>query len=174
MRGGSLRLTGGFDAQGKDVSGGLGHRLNQKYGRWEVRFRADRGAGYSPAVLLWPQTEDWPSDGEIDLAELPRGDRSVGYCFLHNGPGNDIDGCRMDADFQRWHTVAVDWLPDHVTFWLDGVAQKTWQAPSRYIPTTSAMHLALQNDQGCDGFIQCRNPQTPPRVVMQVDWVRVY
>ena len=26
------------------------------------------------------------------------------------------------VDFTKWHTIAVDWLPDHVTFWLDGKA----------------------------------------------------
>jgi hypothetical protein len=170
---GVLRLTGGFDAQGRDLSGGIGHKLNQRFGRWEVRFRADRGAGYSPAVLLWPQTENWPADGEIDLVEIPGGSRTTGYCFLH-APNNDVNGCRMRADFTRWHTVAVDWLPDHVTFWLDGIEQWTVRAPDPHIPSSSAMHLALQNDQGCDGFIPCRTAQTPPQVVMEVDFVRVY
>jgi hypothetical protein len=36
------------------------------------------------------------------------------------------------------------------------------------------MHLALQLDQGCSDFIPCRDAGTPARVVMDVDWVKVY
>jgi beta-glucanase (GH16 family) len=179
VRDGELQLVGGFDSQGRDVSGGVAHRLNQKYGRWEVRFRQDRGAGYSPGVLLWPQSENWPDDGEIDIVEIPNGDRTKGYNFIHNGPHNSSRGNPMVADFSQWHTVAVDWLQDHVTYWLDGIAQWTVTPPpdpreQSLVPTTSPMHLALQNDQGCDGFIECRNAQTPSKVIMHVDWIKVY
>jgi beta-glucanase (GH16 family) len=177
VRNGELQLIGGFNDQGKDVSGGVGHKFNQKYGRWEIRFRADKGAGYSPGVLLWPKSENWPDDGEIDIAEIPKGNRSKAWNFLHNGPHNSFKGSPMVADFSQWHTVAVDWLPDHVTYWLDGVRQWTVMPPAyskSLIPTTSPMHLALQNDQGCNGFIECRNAQTPAKVIMHVDWVKIY
>jgi beta-glucanase (GH16 family) len=178
VRNGVLRLAGGFDTEGRDVSGGISHRSNQKYGRWEVRFRADRGAGYSPTVLLWPETEKWPDDGEIDVVEIPNPERKKAYSYLHNVDQKNKhrkDDHLMRADFTRWHTAAVDWLPDHITIWLDGTEQWTVRAPDPLIPTTSAMHLALQNDQGCSPpWLQCRNEQTPAQVVMEVDWVRVY
>ena len=40
------------------------------YGRYSVRFRADRGCtGYKTAWLLWPDCKKWPEGGEIDLPE---------------------------------------------------------------------------------------------------------
>jgi len=36
------------------------------------------------------------------------------------------------------------------------------------------MHLALQLDQGCGDLIPCRTENTPAKVVMDVDWVKVY
>jgi beta-glucanase (GH16 family) len=175
VRNGELQLIGGFNSQGQDVSGGISMKRDQKYGRWEVRFREDVGAGYSAGVLLWPGgAGQWPIDGEIDIAEVPSPSRLSGISVLHNGPQNHQKSHGMAANFSSWHTVAVDWLPDHVTFWLDGVAQWTEDQPSDLIPTTSVMHLALQNDEGCNNFIPCRNSQTPRYVVMHVDWVKVY
>ncbi|MFI6296637.1 glycoside hydrolase family 16 protein [Nonomuraea sp. NPDC050790] len=163
---------GGFNAEGKDIAGGISQRFHQKYGRWEVRFRMDRGAGYGPAVLLWPQTEKWPDHGEIDIMEVPNPKRTRGVHFLHNGPENTKKGMGVSRDFTKWHVVAVDWLPKSITFYVDG--KQTWRVTDpKLIPRIAPMHLALQNDVGC-GWIPCRNSATPERVVMHVDWVKVY
>jgi hypothetical protein len=42
------------------------------------------------------------------------------------------------------------------------------------LPTESVMHLGIQLDQGCDEYMGCRNSKTPAKVVMDVDWVKVY
>ncbi|GLI03367.1 glycoside hydrolase family 16 protein [Phytohabitans aurantiacus] len=177
--GNELRIRGGFDGDGKDMSGGLQSSWAQLYGRWEARFRVDLGAGYSAVVLLWPETDQWPTDGEINLAEANRGNRQTALNYLHNGPSDLKSGKTMHADFTKWHTVAVEWLPDRVTFFLDGVEQRTVKAvhtPGKQnpVPSTSRMNLALQLDVGCDGFIQCRDADTPASVVMHVDWVKIY
>lgn len=171
--GGELQLTGVGDA-----SGGVASRLNLWFGRWEARFRVDRGAGYSAAVLLWPEDERWPDHGEIDLIEVPHGDRVLGVSTVHHGAQNAMAAYRLSSDFTQWHTVAVDWLADRITFYLDGVATTTLRRPAAgsfdYIPRESAMHLTLQNDKGCDAFIQCPDASTPAEVTMHVDWVRIY
>jgi len=171
---GELQLIGGFDATlGKDLSGGVESTLNQLYGRWEARIRVDRGAGYSGVVLLWPQTENWPTDGEVDIAEVNTGTRQSAVNFLHNGVEDDKIGHVMTADFTAWHTVAVEWLPGQVTFYLDGAVVFSQTGPT-YVPGTSPMHLTLQLDQGCDDFIECRNASTPDQVTMHIDWVKAY
>lgn len=158
------------------VGGGVSLNRDQTYGRWVVRFRADAGAGSSAIMLLWPAGR-WPDDGEIDVAEIDAADRRGTGEFLHTGAQNSIIGHAVpaSADFTQWHTMAVDWLPDHITFWLDGKAQWTVRRASRginYIPSTP-FHLALQLDAGCD--TGCKpNARTPAQVVMQVDWVQVF
>lgn len=170
---GELQLVGE-----RRASGGIASRLDRWYGRWEVRLRIDRGPGYSGVALLWPQDEQWPEHGEIDLIEVPRGDRASGVSTVHHGAQNNLSANRVSSDFSQWHTVAVDFLPDHITFFLDGTATSTVDRPTDgsfdYIPHESPMHLALQNDIGCDGFIQCRDRSTPAQVVMHVDWVKIY
>jgi beta-glucanase (GH16 family) len=172
---GSLELIGHYQKPYGYVSGGVSNKPNRTYGRWVVRFRADAGAGYRPVVLLWPHGK-FPDDGEIDMAEIFKANRLGGGEFLHLGADNHFIGHPLprSANFTRWHTIAVDWLPDHITFWLDG--RKIWSVKRgtgrNYIPSTP-FHLALQNDQGCDDG--CKpNKNTPKNVIMQVDWIKIY
>jgi licheninase len=164
---GMLRLKGGRYG-GKDLSGGVATRLAQRYGRWEVRFRAEAGNGYTPVALLWP-TAQGEGDGysEVDFAEIVDPRRQGGGIFVHGGRGRAQRQLR--ADFTRWHTVAVDWLPGRLTFWLDG--RKVWDYRGSYVPD-GKMGLALQNDVVCEP--RCRDSSTPATVSMYVDWVRVY
>jgi licheninase len=172
VSGGRLRLTGGM-YRSRDLSGGVASRLNQRYGRWEVRMRAERGVGYSAVALLWPERFGDPEFAEINFAEvIDPARRSVGL-FVHRGPDDRQAQRVIPADFTRWHTVALDWLPDRLTFWLDG--REVWSYRGPLIPRRTLMGLALQNDQACDrgpGF--CRDRTTPKWVTMDVDWVRVY
>lgn len=165
---GMLRLKGGRYG-GKDLSGGVATKLAQRYGRWEVRFRAEAGNGYTPVALLWP-TAQGEGDGyaEVDFAEIVDPRRQGGGIFVHGGRGRAQRQLR--ADFTRWHTVAVDWLPGRLTFWLDG--RKVWDYRGPYVPDGGKMGLALQNDVVCEP--RCRDSSTPATVSMYVDWVKVY
>ncbi|GLX93083.1 glycoside hydrolase family 16 protein [Herbidospora sp. NBRC 101105] len=169
VRNGALEIASGLRG-GRETYGGLIHKQRIKYGRWEVRVRADRGAGFRPVVLLWPPEPiaKWPDDGEINLIEMHDGARKKALHFLHFGPNDDKCDWLVRKNFTRWHTVAVDWLPNRITFWVDG-KQTVSITDRKYIPTTSVMQLALQNDPEC-----CRNGATPKLVRMYVDWVKVY
>ncbi|MGD0700430.1 MAG: family 16 glycosylhydrolase [Trebonia sp.] len=176
VRGGYLQLTGHYEKRYGYVGGGISDDTDRLYGRWEVRFRADAGVGYDPIVLLWPKGK-WPDDGEIDLAEVPYPQRNEAGEYLHLGKENRFIGKLIPkpVNFTKWHTIAVDWLPDHITFWLDGKALWTVKratGDANYVPSTP-FHLALQNDEGCDGG--CKPGKgTPAQVIMDVDWVKVY
>ena len=145
---------------------------DQLFGRWEVRARGDVGAGYSPTILLWPANDNWPAGGEIDLLESPHGNREKGIAVIHNRSTSNFKTQGLAGSQNDWHTYAVEWLPDRVTFYVDDVEQWNVTDP-KLIPTTDAMHLALQQDAGC-GWIECPNKETKPVTNMQVDWVRVY
>jgi beta-glucanase (GH16 family) len=182
VKGGELLLSGTVNGRGQEVGAGIGDRLSQRYGRWEARVRVDHGSGYSEVVLLWPTSERWPDDGEIDMLEVPRAERTLGYTVLHNGPENSQEAKSHLVDFSAWHTVAVDWMPSYVTFWLDSKPVWTYTPPTNpaqhnLIPSTSPMRFALQLDActpAYGGWIPCRNASTPPTVTMHVDWVKVY
>jgi hypothetical protein len=168
VSGGRLQLVGGLYS-GKDQSAGIISRLAQTYGRWEARLRSDPGNGYSATAFLWPKDMGHPEWAEIDFAEILSGNKKSGGLFIHHGKDDQQVQRTTRADFTQWHTVAVDWLPDHVTFWMDG--KKTWTYQGSFIPKQAVMQLYLRNERK-DGFR--RTASTPKRVTMQVDWIRVY
>ncbi len=173
MSDGELRIVGRGD-----VSGGLcwcgSSAWEKTYGKWEVRARMDRGSGYGPAALLWPErNESWPAAGEIDISEIPFGDRTQNYFTLHYGADNRQIGFESRGDFTQWHTFGVEWTPERITYLLDGEAKFT-TTKAEAIPR-GPMHLALQNDIGDGtGWIPGPNASTPSAVAYHVDWVKIY
>ncbi|GAA1262284.1 hypothetical protein GCM10009677_12430 [Sphaerisporangium rubeum] len=165
---GTLHMIGGFYG-GKDLSGGVANTLSQTYGRYEVRFRGEAGAGYSLVALLWAAND---ADGyaEVNFAEVIDPTRQTSGLFVHRGEAPQAQSL-MRADFTKWHTVAVDWLPGRLTFWLDG--RQVWDYTGSLVPA-QPMQLTLQNDVVCNEWSPCRNASTPKTVSMWVDWVRVF
>jgi hypothetical protein len=171
---GNLKLTG-TTIGGKSVSGGVSDQFSQKYGRWEACMKADRGAGYYPAITLWPDNNDWPAGGELDLIESVDGNRMRNIHFVHNNVGNDRKGVHFTLNLTHWNLFAIDWTPNSVVFWVNGVKQWTMSTKS-LVPSRDKMHMTLQfdavNEPGChDG---CRNASTPKHPVMSIDWTKAF
>jgi beta-glucanase (GH16 family) len=166
---GTLKLT----SRG-NTSAGMAWDDGQKYGRWEARVRAERGSGYGPVLLLWPDSEDWPEDGEIDIMEIPKGDRAKAHFTMHWGEDNTQDGASTAGDFTQWHTFAVEWTPDHVIGYVDGAQVYRTDDPDANPP--GPMHFAMQQDIGPygDDWIPAPDASTPATCTFEVDWVRIY
>jgi hypothetical protein len=160
--GSAARVTG--DSTG--TTGGMSAKFDRrKYGRWEARMRTSaRDSEYHPVLLLWPQSKDWPCDGEIDYAEGV-GDTTRMNFFLHHGCNNEQISSRQVIDTTQWHNYAVDWDPDGITGYIDGVQ---WFRTTNvgYLPP-GGMYQTIQLDWFPDGT-------TLSRSWMEVDWVRVY
>lgn len=157
-----------------DVSGGMSQHFSQTYGRWVVRARVEKGNGYGPALLLWPDSEKWPDDGEIDFFESPKGDRAEALMTTHWGADNSQISHGAPGDYSEWHTFTVDWLPDRIVYYIDNVEQ--YRVTDKAAIPTKPMHLAIQHDVGAcnDGWMGCRDSSTPETVSLWVSSVRVY
>lgn len=127
-------------------------------GRYVVRFRADPLRGYKTAWLLWPDSEVWPRDGEIDFPEGNLDGTISGFVHAQGAtsPG-DQAAFATKSTYRSWHTAVMEWTPARVTFLLDG--RKVGTTTNR-IPNTS-MHWVLQTETGLDGYAPA-------------DWVAVY
>lgn len=92
------------------------------YGRYVVRARWDGLRGYHVSFLLWPDSGRWPRDGEIDFPEADLNSSLVG-AYVHweatGGAGRQASYV-VSANTRYWHTYEIDWLPDSVSFYLDG------------------------------------------------------
>ena len=172
---GMLDLQTYQDASGRWVSGGVSSAsaLQQRYGKYLVRVRADKAVGVSAIALLWPSDNSWPP--EIDFFEDGGGNRSKTTATLHCG-GNANDACQVQADafadFSQWHTIGVEWSPGLLTYTLDG---KVWATMTSGVPAIP-MEMDLQTQAGTcgDAYAPCPDASTPAHVNMQVDWVVAY
>jgi Glycosyl hydrolases family 16 len=158
---GLLTITG--DAQGN--SEGMAWQAGQMYGRWEVCVRSTPAPdGYHSVLLLWPDSENWPSDGEVDFMEITDPSRQSVEFWLHYGPDNSDESGGVQIDATQWHAWAVEWTPHGITAYVDG---NLWfeTTNTRHLPP-GPMHMTIQLDNfGGDlsGGAQ-----------MQVDWARQY
>jgi beta-glucanase (GH16 family) len=156
------------------VSGGVSsaNGLEQRYGKYLVRFRMDAGHGVAGILLLWPQ-HGWPP--EIDFAETggEHPDRSTLTATLHHGPNDDTMARTVTGDFSAWHVLGVEWTPGRLVYTLD---DRRWATVrSSHVPAEN-MEMDLQTQAGTCGNASapCPDGTTPARVVMQVDWVAAY
>jgi beta-glucanase (GH16 family) len=165
---GLLKIT----ARG-DVSGGMAHQSGQLYGRWEFRARTQPGRGFGSAILLWPDSEQFPEDGELDIMEVPGENRDLAHFVVHWSEANKVHGTRVAGDYSQWHTFALEWLPDRITWFVDGVKQ--YENTDPVVIPTKPMHMTIQLDQGpFQNWIKAPDETTPAEVSLEVDWVRIY
>jgi Glycosyl hydrolases family 16 len=138
-----------------------------RYGAFVVRFRADALPGYKAAWLLWPDSEIWPADGEIDF---PEGNLDGTFsAFMHHmgaSSGDQQDGYPTHASFTSWHTAAIQWAPGSCQFILDGTVIGT---STQFVPS-DPMHWVLQVETALDGTMP--NPATAGHVY--IDWAVAY
>lgn len=106
----------------------------QTYGRYSVRLKADTStlSEYHIAFLLWPQSELWPNDGEVDFPEGALSSTSKAFAHYARATGGQ-DGADTGKTFTDWHVYTVEWLPGHVRFYLDDnlVLDSTKYVPSK-------------------------------------------
>jgi beta-glucanase (GH16 family) len=131
----------------------------QAYGRFEVRAKLPPGIGLQPALWMFPESSKygaWPNSGEIDIAEafglgvnglLPGLLPDEVWPHLHYqswlGPAAPGAMCDVPGSTTSFHTYAVDWTPQLITFLYDGksCASYTWT------PAGTASHAPEPFDQ---------------------------
>lgn len=121
---------------------------NQLYGRYYVRFKsANRGLHWKTAWLLWPQSNVWPRDGEIDFVE---GNLSATIgAFMHRQgatSGSDQAAWSSAVTYAAWHEVVLEWTPTRCEVFIDGASIGS---TATRIPNTP-MHLVLQTETALD------------------------
>ena len=104
-------------------------KLEFQYGRLEARIKGPAGAGTWGAFWMLGADIDsrrWPWCGEIDVTELVGKNPNLVYGYLHGllsggsgGRGSTFQIPERFAD--GFHTYAIDWLPDQINWYVDGV-----------------------------------------------------
>jgi beta-glucanase (GH16 family) len=138
----------------------------QLYGKYVIRFRSDALQGFKVAWLLWPDSENWPYDGEMDFPESGLNGTIAAYMHRQAGTsGADQDAYKTAATYTSWHTATIEWSPNAVNFILDDQLIGTSTAR---IPVTS-MHWVIQTES-C--LPTCPSATTAGN--LQIDWMAAY
>jgi beta-glucanase (GH16 family) len=155
-----------------------------QYGRIEARLKVPAGAGVWPAFWMLGSNFDqvgWPDCGEIDIMEYVGKDPTVVIGTLH-GPGYSgalgLKGSSPQdyAIADDFHTYAVEWDKDQISWFFDDVEYHTLTrddvGSDRWVfdqPFFLILNLALGGTLG--GFI---SPDTVFPAQVYADYVRVY
>lgn len=151
-------------------TGYMSNRFGQKYGKWEVRGKittATPGKPGHPNWLLWPDSERWPQGGEYDYMEVSS-DAQRASAYIHHPTQS---GVKQDIyhsgalNLGEWHNYAIEWTPQRVRGFIDGVAWFDDTNPGAQAP--GPMHGTIQ----LDNFVGTSGMAT---VHMDTDWFRVY
>ncbi len=149
------------------VSGGMAHTDDQIYGRWTFRVltEPDPSEATSGVVLTWPESNDWPIDGENDMYETGRAaNRTPFHTFIHYGADNRQEHLIHEADGTQWQEITMEWTAERITMFRNG----EFAGEIRNLEAIPDVphHMTIQLDAWTEVM------SDPVR--MYVDWVEVY
>lgn len=142
--------------------------FSQTYGYFEVNAKLSNATGVVSAFWLLPADGSWPP--ELDVAEVVGSNSSTLVMTSHSGGGTVPHWADVPDTSQAFHTYAVDWEPDKLTWFFDGkqVAQQNTPADMN-----KPMYMLLTSVVGTSST-WVGAPNAGETGVMQVDYVRAY
>ena len=166
-------------------TGWMRHKLEQTGGgKWEVRMKskqnaASNGNNYHVLLLIWPQSDDRPLDGEYDFFENSTPGEVGVTAFMHfphpwTEEVQQRQFTKAGVDTSAYHNYAFEYkrgADGYLKGYIDGVLWFNTSGGAvsglrRDIQDMPAGHLNIQLDN-FDG-----TNQTPAQ--MEVEWVKIY
>jgi len=147
--------------------------FSQLYGYFEMRAQLPAGAGLWPAFWLLPADHSWPP--ELDVFEVLGSDPTTAFVGVHSvatGEHTTAGAAVATADLSEgFHTFGVNWEPDVVQWYIDGVEVAE-------VPTPADMHqpMYLIANLGVGGegsWPGVADPSAFP-ATMSINYIHVY
>lgn len=146
--------------------------FSQLYGYFEVSAKLPAGQGLWPAFWLLPADGSWPP--EIDIFEQLGKDPNTVYMSNLSKAGGVKAGSQSVLEVQnattQFHTYGVNWAPDFLTYYIDGVEVAKRPTPADY---NKPMYMLLNVAVG-GGWAGNPDPTQAFGGKMGVDYVHVY
>jgi hypothetical protein len=146
--------------------------FSQLYGVFEMRARMPKGRGLWPAFWLLPTDRSWPP--EIDVLEILGNDTTT----LHTNAHSKASGkhsvapvvVRVPDASAGFHRYAVDWEPDQIRWYFDGVEVASAPTPAdMHKPMYMLVNLAVGGN-----WPGSPDASTVFPAVLAIDWIRAY
>jgi len=154
-------------------------KVGFKYGRIEAKIKGSSGLGYWGAFwLLGANIDDrgWPWCGEIDVTELLGRSIETNYGTLHgplSGGGGRGGTTEIPGGFDKeYHTYTIDWLPDQITWYLDGKSYASVNKTDKDWVFDHEFYLIMNLAMG--GNFSGPVAADLTSATMAIDYIRVY
>jgi beta-glucanase (GH16 family) len=174
-RGDSYDFTSGIVTTGRDVVANTSQaKFDFRFGYAEMRARVPAGRGLFPAFWMLPSSHH-PTP-EIDIMEVLGHKPNRLYTYFHyqdsRGHAKKGQGVTQKAPLSDdWHVFAVDWRPDRIVWYLDGV--EFWRYEDRKHIPQERMYLLVNLAVGGE-WPGPPDSKTPFPSDLFVDYVRVW
>jgi beta-glucanase (GH16 family) len=149
------------------------------YGYAEMRAKLPAGHGFWPAFWLLPADGSWPP--EVDVMEWQGAQPRRDYMTVHfsdkHSKNDSLQGTYDGPNLsQAYHVYAIDWEPNALTWYVDGVARLSVTA--RQIEGRGGKYLRspmyLLANLAVGGWVSPPNRHTRSPASMKIDYVRVW
>lgn len=158
-------------------------RFSQLYGRFEVRLKntATSAPGLHEAFWLWPDDRyvkvNWPTTGEIDVAETYSLYPNLAIPWIHYGPSDISGGVKgvntaWDCYAKRgaWNTYTLLWDREQLKILING---KTCLVNTAHPPAFTERYI-LNLTVALGEATNTMTSQTPIPATTLIDYVRVW
>jgi len=148
------------------------------YGRFEARIKFCKGSGIVSSLFTYKDDaqNQWE---EIDIEHLGRLPKAIQYNLISSpaGNGNDRQYQPFVVHFdyspsEEFHDYAMEWLPDGITFFVDGAYSHRMVQPRIQHATRLRMNAWPTNNQQTN-FAGQLDPNAIP-CEAQYDWMAAY
>ena len=164
------------------LSGGIetSQSFTFRFGRVECRAMVNPFIGNFPAIWMMPKSKlGWPKGGEIDIFEQIDNEQRC-YATVHSAwtksHGNAPHSGNLWMPMNRYHTYAVEWEEDVLTFFADGKRvfqyKKQNDSQEQWPFDKSNFYLILNQSVGNGSW--AKKADVNHTYEMRVDWIRVY
>ncbi len=173
------------DEAGQIVSGGMALLRPRTYGTYTFRMRVDPDPAEvtSGVAILWPLSNRWPEDGELDMVETwaNRSTRTPVETNVHyldpvaEAPYDAGDDrlysiVHAGLDGSEWHTYRFDWRADRLTMAIDDGPVRLLSDDPLHIPDWQMVPTFQLDAFPAPGGTREDAALDGP-VVLQVDWL---
>lgn len=155
------------------------------YGYVESRFKFPATQGFFTAFWMLPTNTSYTYRSEIDILELLGDDPGTMFMTYHynnrsqsytpnTGKGNN-GACAVKNYSQDFVRMGVDWQPDHVAWYIDGVKCGQFNGNSTTIengPMQLILHMMVDNNWQRSWNVGLLDPTLTRQ--LEVDYIRVY
>ena len=150
-----------------------------RYGYTQMRAKLPAGRGFWPAFWLLPSSGAWPP--EIDIMEEQGAQPHRVYMTVHftttSKKDDSLQGVFNGPDLSTgFHSYGIDWEPDALTWYFDGVAR--FAATAKQIEaqggTFPRVPMYLLTNLAVGGWVSPPNKHTPSPSSLKIEYIRVW